>query len=149
MSRKRNHRMRPTPKGDGLHAFRNAMPTEPDQVQRIMVLIRLSYEKLKAGHGTRADYDRVGAAANIGLIRAESIGKPLVHAFQAAGEAMLECSRIERRHGKFGFHGPDILHMNAAMDLYEEILSMSSPIQMEAAALESVERIRLGNFITA
>lgn len=148
MARKRNHRMRLTLKNDGLHAFRNSQPTQPAEVSRIMVLIRMAYERLKAGHGTDADYDRLGAAMNVGLIRAESIGQPVVDAFQAAGEALLEAARIHQRHGKFGFTGPHILSMNAAMDLYEEVLSLSSPNLMQMAVEEGARRIRAGLFVT-
>lgn len=149
MSRKKNTRMPLRLKGDGLHAFRNSQPTDPVQVQRIMNLIRIAYERLKSGHGTEADFDRVGAALNIGLIRAESIGQPLVEAFKSAGAAMLECVTLYRKHGKFGFTGPGILAMNAAMDDYESVLGASSPNQMEAAAIEGVRRIRKGEVIAA
>jgi hypothetical protein len=149
VTRKRNHRMSLRARESGLHALRYSQPTPPAEVSRIMVLIRLSYEKLKIGSGTGQDYDRVGAAMNVGLIRAESIGQALVDAFLAAGQAMLECSRIHQRHGKFGFTGPHLLTMNAAMDLYEETLAMSSPNQMDAAAQEGADRIRRGEFITA
>jgi hypothetical protein len=141
--------MRRTVKADGLHAFRNSQPTQPAEVARIMVMIRIAYERLKSGGGSEADFDRVGAALNIGLIRAESIGQPLVEAFKHAGEAMLESVTLCRKHGKFGFSGPGLLHMNAGMDLYEEVLALSSPNQMEAAAQEGAARIRRGHFTTA
>jgi hypothetical protein len=141
--------MRLTAKGDGLYALRNSQPTIPSEVARIMVLIRIAYEKLKTGHGTDADYDRVSAALNIALVRAESIGQPLVDAFKAAGEAMLECAHLHRRHGRFGFTGPHILAMNAAMDLYEEVLSLSSPNQMQWSLEEGMRRLSRGEYITA
>lgn len=131
-----------------LNAIGNSTPTAPPEVLRIMNIVRVSYEKLKAGHGTADDFDKLSAVVNVGLVRAESIGRALVEAFKDAGEAMLECARIHERHGKFGFTGPHLLAMNAAMDLYADVLAMSSPNQMHAAALESSRRIRLGEVVT-
>lgn len=147
--RKRNTKMRLSLKGDGLYAFRNSQPTAPAEVQRIMNLIRTAYERLKSGHGTERDFDHVGAAMNIGLIRAESIGQPLVEAFKQAGAAMLECVTRYRTGGRFGFSGLGILAMNAAMDDYESVLAASSPNQMEQAAQEGAARIRRNEFLTA
>lgn len=83
------------------------------------------------------------------MIRAEAIGKPLEEAFQAAGEALLECERIRQRHGRYGFTGPHILNMNAAMDLYADVLAMSSPNQMQAAVEEGAARIQRGEYQSA
>jgi hypothetical protein len=127
----------------------NSLPTSPSEVQRIMVAIRLSYERLKTGAGTQDDLGRVGATINVGVIRAEVIDEQLVDAFKAAGEALLACARIHQRHGKYGFHGQDLLAMNAAMDLYEQLLSLSSPNQMHEAAREGERRIAAGDIVTA
>lgn len=130
----------------GLHAIDNSKPMRESEVQRIMVLIRLSYEKLKAGHGTDADFSRIAAVINVGLIRAESIHPELVQDFNSAGTAVLECSRIRQRHGKFGFTGPHILAMNTALDMYGQILAASSPNQMDEALQEAMRRIRRGEY---
>lgn len=131
-----------------LNAIGNSRPTSPQDVLRVMNIVRVSYEKLKAGHGSADDYDKLAAMVNVGVVRAESIGEALVDAFKDAGEAMLECARIYQRHGKYGFTGPHLLAMNAAVDLYAEILAMSSPNQMHAAALESTRRINRGEVVT-
>jgi hypothetical protein len=127
----------------------NSQPTAPAEVARIMLMIRLAYEKLKIGNATDFEYDRVGAAVNVGLVRAESIGQPLVDAFKAAGEAMLECARRQKASGKYGFSGPNLLSMNAAMDLYEQLLGLSSPNQMHSAQMEAYRRLTAGEVITA
>lgn len=143
MSRKKCHRRTVDPSAHW-NAIINSQPTRPAEVSRIMVMVRLAYEKLKAGHGGDHDYDRLGAAMNVGMIRAEAIDPSLVEMFTAAGRAMLEAERIRRRHGHFGFHGEDLLAVNAGLELYEQILSLSSPNQMHAAAEEAVSRIRRG-----
>jgi hypothetical protein len=148
MSRKRCNR-KPVNPAAWLNAITNAQPTRPSEVLRIMVAIRTAYEKLKTGAGTEQDYDRLGAAVNVGMIRAEEIDQFLVDIMMKAGEAMLSCERIRRKHGAFGFHGEDLLAVNAAVDAYESILSASSPLQMDAAARECERRIRAREVITA
>jgi hypothetical protein len=102
-------------------------------VAAIMVKIRTSYELLKSGHASDADFDRVGAALNIGLIRAESID-PLCEQTMLRGiDAMYVCSGLHERHGTYGFTGPGIVAMNDAVDLYEEILTKSKGRQMTIA----------------
>lgn len=131
------------------NAIFNSQPTPANEVIRIMVHIRTAYERLKSGTGTDDDFDVVGCAINVGMIRAEAIDTRLVDMFKAAGEALLEAQRLRDRHGRFGFTGPHILNMNAGMDLYEQVLSLSTPNQMHSAVEESCARIRKGEVISA
>lgn len=147
MTRKRCKRRTAPNSSAWLNAIGNSQPTQPAEVQRIMLVLRLAYEKLKAGHGGADDFDRIGAMVNVGLVRSEAIGEVAVDAFKAAGDSILECDRLWRHHGKPGFTGPHIVAMNEALDLYEQVLGMSSPSQMHAAALESCRRIRQGHVI--
>lgn len=130
-------------------AIFNSQVTEPAEVSRIMVLLRTAYERLKSKAGTHEDFDRVAAAINVGMIRAEAIDQQLVEMFKAAGEAMLEADRIRERHGSYGFTGPHLLAMNAVMDLYEEVLGKSTPNQMNAAALDGMRRMQRGEVLQA
>lgn len=151
MSRKKNHRMRRIPLNASAlgNAIANSQPTRHSEVLRIMNMVRISYEKLKAGHGDDNDFGRLAATVNVGMIRAEDIDPQLVGMFQAAGDALLEAARIQKRHGKYGFTGPDILTMNAALELYQQLLTLSSPNQMASAAEEGSRRYAAGEFITA
>ncbi len=135
MSRKRNHRMRrvkPDPRAIG-DALNNSLPPQPDEVQRVMNDIRAAYQRLKDGVGNLQDATQLGVMLNVGFVRAQAIGKPLADAFEEGGNAMRECERLQERHGKYGFTGQGLLQMNAALDLYEQVLAMSSLNQMAAA----------------
>ena len=97
---------------------------------QIMVKIRTAFELLKTGHATDADFDRVAGALNIGLLRAELID-PLAERTMADGiQAMYGCAGIKERHGKYGFTGPGLLAVTDAINLYEDILRLSTPRQM-------------------
>lgn len=116
-------------------------------VADIMVKIRTAYELLKSGHARDADFDLVGAAVNVGLLRAESID-PLCEQTMLRGiEAMYVCAGLHERHGRYGFTGPGIVAMNDAVDLYEEILTKSTGRQMTIA--QEAAHIRLLKLVKA
>jgi hypothetical protein len=131
------------------NALANAAPPEAGDITKIMVLIHIAYEALKTGAGTDDDYDTVSAMVNVGLVRAESIGEALVDVFKEGGQAMLECERIRRRHGRYGFTGPHLQVMSTALDAYEQVLSMSSRNQMADAGAEADRRLARGEAISA
>jgi hypothetical protein len=124
----------------------NSQPTPAADVTRIMVSVRMSYERLKQGDAPVSDFERLAAVLNVGLIRGEAIGSQVVEAMKLAMEAILECHRLHQRHGRWGFTGPGIQAMNEALEFYEQILRLSSPNQMEAAVKESYRRMVAGQF---
>lgn len=142
--RKRNNRMRLVrPNAAYLeNAIANSQPPSADEVAKVMNVLRIAYENLKAGHGTADDVHQLGWMLNVGFVRAQDIGQPLAQAFDDAGKAMQECESLQERHGRYGFTGPGILLMNAAMDLYADVLGMSSPNQMEAAENKAEKWLR-------
>jgi hypothetical protein len=113
-----------------------------ENADRIMVAIRLAFEKLKIGSAGMDEFDRLSAAINVGLIRAELID-PLAEETMVKGVgALMRCADIHSRHGKFGFTGPDLELMNDAVDLYEGILRLSTPKQMLDALDVAARRMR-------
>jgi hypothetical protein len=116
----------------------------PENADRIMLLMRLAFEKLKMG-GDDEQFDRLAAAFNVGLIRAEMID-PLAAQTMAMGlDALLSADGIRIRHGRYGFNGPDLPAMADALELYEGILRMSTPKQMMDALSIAAERMRRGD----
>lgn len=112
-----------------------------DHATSIMVKVRTAFEVLKSGHGEPKDFDRLAGAINIGLIRAESIDPLAEQTMQAGIDAMKRCDGIWLRHGRYGFTGPDLTAIADAVELYEGILRMSKPRQMEEALNESARRM--------
>ena len=120
-----------------------AANSEPDPAHAMQItnMVRTSFELLKTGHGTANDFNRLGAALNVALVRAEAID-PLAEETIAAGmAAMHHCDGIWQRHGRYGFTGPDLIALADAVNLYEDILRISKPILMEQAANEAARRM--------
>jgi len=112
-----------------------------DHATAIVIKVRSAFERLRSGTGNADDFNRLGAAMNVALIRAEAID-PLAEQTMVAGmEAMAECGRIWERHHRYGFTGPGLIAVTDAVELYEGILRLSKPIVMERAAQEAARRM--------
>jgi len=71
---------------------------------RIMLKLRVAYEKLKAGTEDDDQFDQLAAVINVGAVRAESIAPEAVETMTAGVMAMANCARIQLEHGRYGFH---------------------------------------------
>lgn len=100
---------------------------------RIMLKLRVAYEKLKSGTEDDNQFDQLAAAINVGAVRAEKIAPEAVETMTLGVLAMANCARIQLEHGRYGFNGPDIVAMNDCIELYEGILRLSTPKQMTDA----------------
>lgn len=112
-----------------------------DNYHSIMALVRTALERLKVGTAEAKDFDRVGAAFNVALVRAESIDWRAVEVMQAGVAALEECDRLQQRHRRYGFTGPGLQAVGDAMNLYEDILRLSPPVLMEQAVEEVAQRL--------
>ncbi|MBB3642578.1 hypothetical protein [Variovorax atrisoli] len=108
-----------------------------------MAKLYSAYADLKAGTTDDDMFDRVAAAINVGLIRAEQIDAACVTPMLEARDALIRCDAIRGKHGRYGFDGPGLQAMAAGLEVYEEMLRKSTPLQMRQALTASMERMRL------
>lgn len=113
----------------------------PQHATTIVVMVRTAFERLKSGAGNHADFDRVASALNVALVRAEAIDFRAVEVIQGGVDAMLECDRLQQKHRRYGFTGLGLTAATDALNLYEDILRLSKPIQMERAVEEVARRM--------
>lgn len=109
---------------------------------RAMTLVHSAFADLKSGSTDDELFDRLAAAINVGIIRAEQIDPVCVPPILAARDALIRCDEIRGRHGRYGFDGPGIAAMTAGLEVYEEMLRNSSPQQMREAMKASMARMR-------
>jgi hypothetical protein len=151
MTRKATRRKYRPPADPTSWAYAIARNWDMDQnhATKIVNIIRTAYQRMREGNGSLEDFDQVAAALNVSLIRAEKIGQPVVDGINAGQQALMAADRRMGEHGRYGFSGPDLLAMNCAMDLYEQILRNSTPRQMQDAMEESMRRMRAGQVMTS
>lgn len=132
-----------------LNVITNSQPTRPAEAQRIANLVRTAFQVMRDGKGDDETFNRLGAAINVGLIRAEAIAPEVEAVMRKGGEALLAAERFKRQHGFHQFTLAGEADLDDALDLYEQILRLSTPLQMSAAAEEGARRIRKGEVLTA
>lgn len=113
--------------------------TDPELVA-IKLHTRIAFESIKSGRGTMQDVSDIASAVNTTMVRAEAIDPLCLQTAAAAKDALLRCLRRFNATGKVGFDGPAIAEVEIGLELYEQILSLSTRVQM-ANALRQV-RIR-------
>ena len=121
--------------------LRQHREADPSKVTNLMIELHSCFDALKNGTTDVEMFDRLGASMNNGLIRAESIAPEAVEVMLGAQLTMNEASAIYERHGRFGLTGTGIQAMADALDLYGQIVAMSTPRQILEAAQEARRRV--------
>ena len=115
-------------------------PFTPEELRRLSLPIRVSFESLKKGAGTYSDYQDLADAINVSMVRAEEID-PLAEAMVLrARDAMVRVVQRFECTGVWVFDGPAIGEVAEALDFYDQLLEMSSPQQMHDALMEVKKR---------
>jgi hypothetical protein len=120
--------------------------TQAEQHQ-LNVPVKLAYERLRTGIGAEGDFHTLAAAINICMIRAETID-PMAEMTAIAGrDAMQRCWLRHVNTGKWGFDGPALQDLPACIDLHEQLLQLSTPLQMSEAMAEAIRRMEGGEVL--
>lgn len=145
MSRKHTRR-KYRPGMHPLDAITASQPFPEAELTRILIKVQDAFLQLRNGSADPDIFDRMAAVLNVGMVRSEAIGQPAVEVFKSGQRALMECDAIFGRHRKFGFTGPGLLAMQEAVDLYDQILRLSTPLQMAKAQQECMRRVQAEQF---
>ena len=124
-------------------AFRLINKLEPfsaDELMRLELPIRMSFQALKTGKGCEQDFHDIAAAINATMVRSESVDPLCEQTAIAARDAHMRCWHRHQRTGVWGFDGPALLEVEAGIDLHEQLIRLSTPLQMLEAMREVVRR---------
>lgn len=116
-------------------------PFNAGELLQLELPIRSAYESIRTGRGTVGDLSDIGTAINATLIRSESIDPLCVQTAIAARDALLRSLMRYRKTGKVGFDGPALAEVELGIDLHEQILRLSTPLQMADALREVQKRV--------
>lgn len=101
----------------------------PQAVIGLMLELHECFDALKCGSTDRSHFDRLAGSLNTALVL-------------AGHDAMHECAAIFERHGKFGFSGAGIGALVDALDVYGQIVRLSTPRQIMDGVHEGHRRVR-------
>ncbi len=109
--------------------------------------IRLSFEALRTGQGTESDFHDLAAAINTAMVRSEQVDPLCEQTAIAARDALMRCWHRHERTGVWGFDGPALLEVEAGIDLHEQLIRLSTPLQMIEALRTVMQRGRCGEVV--
>ncbi len=119
--------------------IRASEPYADDDITKLMLPLRFSFEALRRGTATTDDAFSISNAINDTAVRSWGLeDEAAAHAAgpiaNAAIGAMRRVGERYRATGKLGLDGPGIADVAAGIDLYEQLCRLSTPAQMMAAA---------------
>ncbi|MBS0414388.1 MAG: hypothetical protein JSR68_08445 [Proteobacteria bacterium] len=113
----------------------------PEAVTGLLLELHECLDALQRGSADTELFERLACSMNTALVLAERIGAVAVDVMLAAQAAMLDCRARFERLGRFGFTGPGLQAMADALALYRQIVQLSTPRQIIAAADEAHRRV--------
>ncbi len=108
-------------------------PYTPEQITGIVLPIRLSFEALRTGAATDRDVSDLITAINVTIVRSLAVHKKAVDVAALAGRSLARCVDRHSRTGRWGLDGPGIADLEQGIDLHEQILTLSRPLDMVEA----------------
>ena len=94
----------------------------------------MAFDALRSGKGSMNDFFEVSTTMGVLFWRAAEIDASLAEIMKHGCTAMQSCWKRYQSVGKFGFAGPEISDVVAALDASEAITDASSPRQLIEAA---------------
>ncbi|MBD9395171.1 hypothetical protein [Acidovorax sp. ACV01] len=122
-------------------------PMRQEDMARSSNVVRTAWHHLCNGTGTTDHFDAVATAMNICLVRSESIGEDAIEVAQRAQAAMVAMQQRYLRCARLGPDAAALAAVPVGLDLYDELLRMSSPLQLETALAEVSHRITHGDVL--
>jgi hypothetical protein len=115
-------------------------PFSPAELMRLELPIRMSFESVKNGTGCESDFHDIAAAINTAMVRSEAVDPLCEQTALAARDALMRTWHRFERSGKWGFDGPALAEIDAGIDLHEQLIRGSTPLQMIEALREVMQR---------
>lgn len=117
----------------------------PVELVKLQTPVRVAFESLRTGRGDESDFRTLACIVNVALIRSESIDQLCVETCQRAQDALMSVLARSKRLGKWGLDAAGLQDIPPAMDLHEQLIELSTPLQMQQAMQETLNRMRSGH----
>lgn len=136
----------PRPKDYGAiyRVMSRVQPFVPDELAQLNVPVMAAWERMRTGCAADHDFDTLASAVNICMVRGEEIDPLCVETAQRAQDALMRTMDRHKATGRWGFDGPALQDIPLAMDLYRQMLELSTPMQMQSALRATVQRMNKG-----
>jgi hypothetical protein len=144
---KREQRYQADP-GAFYRVMARVQPFTPAEQTSLTLPLRLSWQSLCDGQGSDEDFHNLACAANVSLLRAENIDPLLVESVQRAQDALLAMLARHQRTGQWGVDYQSREHIPHLLDIYEQLIELSTPQQMHTAMQDTLTRMAQGQTLS-
>ncbi len=123
----------------------NNSPLWSHEKESILTSIHQAMYSLTRGQGTQEDWDIITGSLNMANALDELVFMKICEpAFGEAAKAHIACKNRYLTHGKFGYTGPELQHINDAISYHEEQLDKINLKEYTDALRRATERERTG-----
>lgn len=122
-------------------------PFNEDEAAELINETRMAWHHLTHGTGTEAHFDTLATALNALLLLSEPIGQAAVDVAIRAQLAAVSMQQRYHQQGRFGADAAALVDVPAGLDLYEQFVSFSNPLQIVSAVTQSWQRIKDGDVL--
>jgi hypothetical protein len=133
---------------DPMSMFKTMNKVEPFSAKELTQLnmpVRMAFDCLRTGEGKEMHFHTLAAAVNVALVRSESIDPLCVETCQRAQDALMSVLARSKRLGKWGLDAAGLQDIPPAIELHEQLLQLSTPLQMQKAMNETIQRMNAGH----
>lgn len=116
----------------------------PEEKGQIVAPCRLAFERIRLGEGKNNDFICLSDACNVSLVRAEKISPLVESVCLVARDALLRCKSRFYKTGRWGFDGPALSAITDMLDVYEQMVDLLKPLQIQDDLAEAMRRERDG-----
>lgn len=122
------------------HLWSNTPWTERELTSMRLTLYA-SFDALVKGHGDWREFDGLGMAINVATVRACEIDPTglLASKLEPAIDGFARMKQRHATHGKLLFDGQGLEAARVAIDIYDQILELSTPKQMQLALKQAMQ----------
>lgn len=124
--------------------MRDLQPFTKSELIQLTIKPRLAWEAMRTGHGSDDDRGTIATVVNTSLVRCEAIHPDLVETCKSAQQALWRIRERHQRTGSPALSHDDIEAITSVIDLHEQLLELSTPLEMRRALLEVLRRAAAG-----
>ncbi len=124
--------------------MRKLQPFTQSELLKLKLVPRLAWEAMRTGRSNDEERGTVSAVVNTALVRCEAIHPDLVGVCKLAQQALLRVKQRHQQTGSCALTHQDIVDIDPVIDLHEQLLELSTPLEMERAMLEVLRRAGIG-----
>jgi hypothetical protein len=130
-----------------LSVIHQLRPFDTEEAAILSNPARLAWHHLTHGNGNTGHFDTLARAMNAALVLCEPVGQAAVDAVIRAQLALVAMQQRYHRQGRFGADAAALAEVPPALDLHDQLLSLSNPQQLVRAHAEAQDRIASGDVL--